>query len=65
MDRTLVDEGAFALAGLALENARRAFVNVDVESGVKRAAGPWSRDLLRKVGAPSEVVGPYVSIKVP
>ena len=54
MKQTLLDEGALALARIALKNVRGSLVNVD--SDVERAAvvgpvaAPWSRDLIRKVG---------------
>ena len=56
MISSLFDEGAFALARLALKDAREAIANADVgsattrKSAVARLATPWFRDLVKKEG---------------
>ena len=67
----LFDKEEFALAALGSMNYRGALVSVNMGPYAKRAAdvaliaSPRSPGLLRKVGARSKVVGPYLSIKVP
>ena len=69
MISSLFDEGAFALARLALKDAREAIANADVGSAttrkaaVARLATPWFRDLVKKEGTryPAAIVRPRLA----